>query len=123
MNGFLLYRRNFSGNNSIRSIHRQHRQDGTAQWFFETSKFKSWLNDSGATLWCPYPSQYPELYKGGQQVYVRGPRGVGSKPVRIQQLLGDGQYRLSRDGLCDGKVYRKEALQTEPRYQARSVDV
>lgn len=31
----------------------QNRQDSTAQWFFETSKFKSWLNDSGATLWCP----------------------------------------------------------------------
>ena len=31
----------------------QNRQDGTAHWFLEASEFKRWLNDSGATLWCP----------------------------------------------------------------------
>lgn len=29
------------------------RQDGTSQWFFETSEFNDWLSGTGTSLWCP----------------------------------------------------------------------
>ncbi len=39
------------------------RQDGTAQWFFQALRFKSWLNDTGATLWCPGIRKYTTTIK------------------------------------------------------------
>lgn len=55
-----------------------------------------------------------ELYKLKQKVYVKGVRGVDPKPYKIYVILGDGQYKLSRDGKSDGKVYKEEHLQTVP---------
>lgn len=55
-----------------------------------------------------------ELYKLKQKVYVKGDRGVDPKAYKIYKILGDGQYKLSRDGKSDGKVYREEDLQTVP---------
>ena len=36
------------------------------------------------------------------------------KPFRISEVVGDGQYKLSRDGKDDEKVQKEEDLQTEP---------
>ena len=36
------------------------------------------------------------------------------KPYKIYKVLGDAQYKLSRDGKSDGKVYKQEDLQTVP---------
>ncbi|KAI1205157.1 ankyrin [Annulohypoxylon truncatum] len=30
----------------------QQRQDGTSQWFIESSEFQDWMQSTGATLWC-----------------------------------------------------------------------
>ncbi|CAF9917795.1 MAG: hypothetical protein ALECFALPRED_000369 [Alectoria fallacina] len=55
-----------------------------------------------------------ELYKEKDKVYVKEARGTDPKPFKIYKVLGDGQYKLSRDGKSDGKVYRQEDLQTVP---------
>ncbi|KAL9066068.1 MAG: hypothetical protein Q9161_007793 [Pseudevernia consocians] len=55
-----------------------------------------------------------ELYKDKAKVYLVGARGVDPKPYKIYKVLGDGQYKLSRDGKSDGKVYRQEDLRSEP---------
>lgn len=52
----------------------------------------------------------PELYAKGQFAYLRGPRGVDPEPYKIYQVLGDGQYKLSRNGKSDGEIYREEDL-------------
>ena len=36
------------------------------------------------------------------------------RPYRIYKVLGDAQYKLSRDGKCDGMVYGQEDLRTVP---------
>ena len=47
-------------------------------------------------------------------VYFKGSRGVDPKPYKIYKVLGEAQYKLSRDGKSDGTVYREEDLQTVP---------
>ncbi|CAD6575585.1 MAG: hypothetical protein ASARMPREDX12_007385 [Alectoria sarmentosa] len=59
-------------------------------------------------------NQSLELYKEKDIVYVRGARGTDPKPFKIYKVLGDGQYKLSRDGKSDGKVYKQEDLQRVP---------
>lgn len=60
-------------------------------------------------------TQSPELYTKGQfPIYNKGPRGVDPRPYTISKVLGNGQYKLERDGRCDGKVYLQGKLQTEP---------
>lgn len=60
-------------------------------------------------------NQLPELYQKDQfPIYHKGPRGVDPKPYKILEVLGDGQYKLERDGKSDRKVYNQEKLQTEP---------
>lgn len=59
-------------------------------------------------------NQYAVLYRVDQQVYLKGARGVDPNPYKIHQVLGDGNYELSRNGECDHKVYLEENLQTEP---------
>ena len=56
----------------------------------------------------------PSLYKVGSQVYVRGTRGVDPRPYTVSQCLNDGQYKLSRDGKLDDRVYMEERLQLPP---------
>ncbi len=46
----------------------------------------------------------------GDQVFVSGTRGIDPKPCRISKLLPDLAYELSRDGVCDNKVYGEENL-------------
>ena len=58
--------------------------------------------------------QSDSLYKEKEQVYLRGIRGADPKPYKIYKVLGDGQYKLSRDGRSSNKVYREEDLQTVP---------
>ena len=58
--------------------------------------------------------QSESLYKEGQKVYHKGVRGVDPKPYKIYEVLGDGQYKLSRDGRSNSKVYKEEDLQTVP---------
>ncbi|KAF6240807.1 hypothetical protein HO173_001480 [Letharia columbiana] len=71
----------------------------------ERSKYeKNWELDT----------KHVELYKEKDKVYVRGARGVDPKPYKIYKVLGEAQYNLSRDGKCDGKVYRQEDIQTIP---------
>ena len=62
----------------------------------------------------PRPLQTVSLYKKRDTVYLIGVRGVDPKPYKIYQVLGDASYKLSRDGKCDGKVYKQEDLQTVP---------
>ena len=52
-------------------------------------------------------------YEVGQTVYHRGVRGVDPKPYKIYKVYSDGEYKLSRNGKSNGKVY-KEDLQTDP---------
>jgi len=42
--------------------------------------------------------QYPEIYKPGDRVYLKGVRGVDPNPYKIYKCVGDGQYELSRYG-------------------------
>ena len=58
--------------------------------------------------------QSGSLYKDGDKVHVKGARGVDPKPYKIYKVLGDGQYKLSRDGRSSSKVYREEDLLTVP---------
>ena len=51
------------------------------------------------------------LYRVGQEVYVIGPRGTDTTPYKIHGLLGNGQYKLSRDGRVEHRVYAEENLQ------------
>ena len=43
-------------------------------------------------------------------MYLKLARGVDPKPYKIWKVLGNGQYRLSRDGQSDGKVYLEQDL-------------
>lgn len=54
-------------------------------------------------------------------MYLKGARGVDHKPYTIHRTLGDGQYELSRDGVCNHKPYLYENLQAEypERYHIR----
>lgn len=52
----------------------------------------------------------PELYKEKDEVFVQGRRGVDPNPYRIWKILGSGQYKLSRDGKSDGKIYKEQDL-------------
>lgn len=56
--------------------------------------------------------QLDPLYIVGQVVYHKGFRGVDPRPYKISKVLGDGRYKLSRDGKSDDKVYLEEDLQT-----------
>ena len=58
--------------------------------------------------------QSVELYKERDKVYLKVARGVDPRPYKIYKVLGDAQYKLSRDGKCDGKVYPQEDLRTVP---------
>lgn len=58
--------------------------------------------------------QHIEIYKVGQEVYHSLPRGVDPKPYKIKEVLGDEQYKLERNGVCDDKIYKGEDLQPEP---------
>ncbi|KAK0513556.1 hypothetical protein JMJ35_003920 [Cladonia borealis] len=57
---------------------------------------------------------FPELYTVGQLVYLHGARGTDPNPYRIYEVLGDGQYKLSRNSMVERRIYREEDLQTRP---------
>ena len=61
-------------------------------------------------------TQVPEIYANGEYAYLQGPRGVDPEPYKIYKVLGDGQYKLSRNGKSDGRVYRAEDLLEDPGY-------
>lgn len=64
---------------------------------------------------CAYArNQYPEPNPVGKEMYLKGTRGIDPKPYKIHEVLGDGQYKLLRDGKCDGKIYLQENLRSEP---------
>lgn len=60
------------------------------------------------------PIKAIELYKENELVYLKGARGVDPKAYKIYQVLGNGQYKLSRDAKSDGKIYRQEDLRNKP---------
>lgn len=47
-------------------------------------------------------------------VFLKGARGVDPKPFKIYQVLGDAEYKLSRDGKSNRKIYREENLVGNP---------
>ena len=53
-----------------------------------------------------------DLYRVGQEVYVHGRRGTDPNPYKIHEVLGNGQYKLSRDGRVEHRVYAEENLQS-----------
>ncbi|KAM0801611.1 hypothetical protein BDR22DRAFT_888502 [Usnea florida] len=55
-----------------------------------------------------------EPYKVKDTVYLKGARGVDPKPYKIYQVLGHGQYKLSRDGRSDGQVHGQDELKDGP---------
>ena len=55
-----------------------------------------------------------ELYHIGQQVYLVGPRGTDINPYTIYQCLGNGQYKIERDGKVVKKPVEQKNLQTNP---------
>ncbi|SLM41422.1 hypothetical protein LPUS_12415 [Lasallia pustulata] len=59
-------------------------------------------------------TEYPEPYAVGQQVYLKGARGVDPNPYTIHEVLGNGQYKLSRNGKYSHKVYQQADLRGEP---------
>ncbi|KAL2044625.1 hypothetical protein ABVK25_012308 [Lepraria finkii] len=59
-------------------------------------------------------NQYPELYQIGQEVYVHGRRGSDLNPYKIYRILGSGQYKLTRNGVVENKVYLQANLKTHP---------
>ena len=58
--------------------------------------------------------QDPEVYRKGAEVFLKGPRGVDPNPYKIWKILDNGQYKLSRDGKSDGKVYKAVDLKGVP---------
>lgn len=61
----------------------------------------------------------PELYKFGQNVYIKVGRRVNPAVHQIHKVLGDGQYQLSRhDTVVQNKagtapdIYKEENLET-----------
>ncbi len=57
--------------------------------------------------------QYPEIYKPGDRVYLKGVRGVDPNPYKIYKCVGDGQYELSRYGRVENGYFLQENLQTK----------
>lgn len=57
---------------------------------------------------------FPELYTVGQSVYLHGARGIDPNPYRIYEVLGNGQYRLSRNSIVERGTFREDDLQTRP---------
>ena len=55
---------------------------------------------------------YDNPYRVGQQVYVNGPRGTDTNPYKIHEVLGNGQYKLSRNNEVVQRVYEEWNLQT-----------
>ena len=62
----------------------------------------------------------PELYKQGQNVYIKGPRRVNPAVHQIHEARGNGQYELSRHGTVvqnkagtAAEIYLEENLQTK----------
>lgn len=56
--------------------------------------------------------QHPEIYKAGDQVYLRVPRGVDPNPYRIYKCLGDGKYELYRNKRIEAGYFEQGSLQT-----------
>ena len=54
---------------------------------------------------------YDEPYRVGQEVYVKGPRGTDINPYKIHEVLGNGQYKLSRNNEVVRRVYAENSLQ------------
>ena len=54
-----------------------------------------------------------DLYRVGQEVYVNGPRGTDPSPYKIHEVLGNGQYKLSRNNEAVQRVYAEENLQRD----------
>ncbi len=51
----------------------------------------------------PYPedrlqTEYPERYRVGDEVYLKGQRGIDPNAYKIHEVFGSGQYEISRDG-------------------------
>ena len=59
-------------------------------------------------------TEYPERYKVGEEVYLKGTRGVNPKPYKIHEVHGSGRYKLSRDGKIESQIHLEGSLQTEP---------
>ncbi len=59
-------------------------------------------------------TEYPERYKVGDEVYLRGNRGIDPKAYKIEVVDGGGQYEISRDGKCDHHKHEVKNLLSEP---------
>lgn len=56
--------------------------------------------------------RHDDLYRVGQEVYVNRPRGAVTTPYKIHEVLGNGQYKLSRNNEVVQRVYAEESLRT-----------
>ena len=61
-------------------------------------------------------TQVPDNYKAGDRVLLRDSRSDDPKRYKIFKVLGHGEYKLSRNGKSDGKVYREKDLLEDPTY-------
>lgn len=50
------------------------------------------------------------MYKKGETVFLKGIRGIDPRPYKINEVLNDDSYRLSRDGLIQRGVFKDEDL-------------
>ncbi|KAL2037596.1 hypothetical protein N7G274_009709 [Stereocaulon virgatum] len=55
-----------------------------------------------------------EMYHRGQQVYLHTARGSDINPYKIHQCLGNGQYKLERNGRVEKRPYDAANLSTCP---------
>ena len=55
-----------------------------------------------------------ETHQVGQNIYVKKARGIDPNPYKIHEVLGNGQYKLSRNGEVERRVYGQENLCTSP---------
>ena len=58
-----------------------------------------------------------ETHQVGQEIYVEGARGIDPNPYKIHEVLGNGQYRLSRDGKVVRRVFAQENLRRQRDFQ------
>ena len=54
------------------------------------------------------------MYPKGTLVYLVGPRGTEFEPYTIHECLGNGQYKIERDGKVARKPVDQKNLQTHP---------
>ena len=57
-------------------------------------------------------TDYPERYRVGDEVFLKGSRGIDPNPYKIHEVYGSGQYEVSRDGKFEHHAVNE--LMSEP---------